>query len=59
MPKDVFNDLKKVWVSGQQLNISRLAQGKSKKTAKSDIKKAKVRKRDKKNIGKRKPKKTS
>jgi ATP-dependent RNA helicase DeaD len=24
MPKDVFNDLKKVWVSGQQLNISRL-----------------------------------
>jgi ATP-dependent RNA helicase DeaD len=24
MPKDVFNDLKKVWVSGQQLNISRI-----------------------------------
>jgi len=23
MPKEVFNDLKKVWVSGQQLNISR------------------------------------
>ncbi|MEJ1298298.1 MAG: DEAD/DEAH box helicase [Candidatus Sedimenticola sp. (ex Thyasira tokunagai)] len=25
MPKDVFRDLKKVWVSGRQLNISRLA----------------------------------
>ena len=24
MPKDVFNDLKKVWVSGQQLKISQL-----------------------------------
>ncbi|VAW54523.1 DEAD-box ATP-dependent RNA helicase DeaD (= CshA) [hydrothermal vent metagenome] len=54
MPKNVFNDLKKVWVSGQQLNISRLVKGQSKKTEKSDKKKAKVRKRDKKNIGKRK-----
>ena len=26
MPKDIFNDLKKVWVAGQQLKISRLAQ---------------------------------
>jgi len=25
MPKDVFNDLKKVWVSGQQLKISRVS----------------------------------
>lgn len=25
MPREVFNDLKKVWVSGQQLKISRLA----------------------------------
>lgn len=25
MPKDIFSDLKKVWVSGQQLKISRLA----------------------------------
>jgi len=33
MPKDVFNDLKKVWVSGQQLKITRLGQeGKPKST---------------------------
>ncbi len=59
MPKNVFNDLKKVWVSGQQLNISRLAKGKSKKVEKTDKKKAKNRKRDKKNIGKRKAPKKS
>jgi ATP-dependent RNA helicase DeaD len=28
MPQDIFDDLKEVWVSGQQLKISRLAQGK-------------------------------
>jgi ATP-dependent RNA helicase DeaD len=27
MPKEIFNNLKKVWVSGQQLKISRLAEG--------------------------------
>jgi hypothetical protein len=27
MPKDVFNMLKKVWVSGRQLEISRLDSG--------------------------------
>jgi ATP-dependent RNA helicase DeaD len=27
MPKEIFNDLKKVWVSGQQLKISRIAAG--------------------------------
>ncbi|MBC8259485.1 MAG: DEAD/DEAH box helicase [SAR324 cluster bacterium] len=27
MPKDVFNDLKKVWVSGQQLKISSMSKG--------------------------------
>ena len=27
MPKDIFRDLKKVWVCGQQLQISRLAKG--------------------------------
>ncbi len=59
MPKDVFNDLKKVWVSGQQLNISRLVSGGEKRAKKEDRKKSKNRKRDKKNIGKRKaPKKT-
>ena len=26
MPKDIFNDLKKVWVAGQQLKISRVGQ---------------------------------
>jgi ATP-dependent RNA helicase DeaD len=26
MPRDIFNTLKKVWVSGQQLKISRLLQ---------------------------------
>jgi ATP-dependent RNA helicase DeaD len=58
MPKDVFNDLKKVWVSGQQLKISRLVSGNEKRAEKSDKKKSKNRKRDKKNIGKRKaPKK--
>ncbi len=34
MPKEIFKDLKKVWVSGQQLKISRLT--KEKKGAKSD-----------------------
>jgi len=46
MPKDVFNDLKKVWVSGQQLQISKLSQsgktekpkGKSQKREKLSIK---------------------
>jgi len=70
MPKDVFNDLKKVWVSGQQLQISKLSQSRNKdkpkskskkretlsrKPDKADKKKDKNRKRDKKNIGKRKP----
>ena len=76
LAKDVFNDLKKVWVSGQQLNISKLAKGDNdtsggggssrskirlKKPAKSDNatektnqKKDKKRKRDTKNVGKRK-----
>jgi hypothetical protein len=32
MPKEVFQDLRKVWVCGQRLNISRLEQpGKKKK----------------------------
>jgi len=30
MPREVFRDLKKVWVCGQQLRISRLAKGKEK-----------------------------
>ena len=42
MPKDVFLDLKKVWVSGQQLNITRLAKDK-KPVKKSAGKKEKVK----------------
>ena len=48
MPKEIFNDLKKVWVSGQQLKISRL--GKEVKPAshgKSVKNKAKKRPKDK------------
>jgi len=59
MPKDVFNDLKKVWVSGQQLKISKLVSGNEKREAKAEKKKSKNRKRDKKNIGKRKAPKKS
>jgi len=29
MPKEIFNELKKVWVVGQQLNISRLGSASS------------------------------
>ena len=39
MPKDVFNDLKKVWVSGQQLQISKLSQSKNKDKPKGKSKK--------------------
>jgi len=42
MPKDVFNDLKKAWVSGQRLNISRINQNiKSKATLKRSKKPSK------------------
>ena len=44
MPKEVFQDLRKVWVCGQQLSISRLAQpGKKKGSVHKD--KPKKRKR--------------
>ncbi len=38
MPKDIFNDLKKVWVSGQQLRISILNKG---RTSRNSINSAK------------------
>jgi ATP-dependent RNA helicase DeaD len=42
MPKDVFSDLKKTWVSGQRLNISRINQNiKSKATLKRSKKPSK------------------
>lgn len=46
MPKIVFDELKQVWVSGQQLKISRLAkERKPKKSAKRAEHKGKVRKK--------------
>jgi ATP-dependent RNA helicase DeaD len=46
MPKEIFNDLKYVWVSGQQLKISRLSKEKKhRKSATHDKKKAKARKK--------------
>ncbi len=38
MPRDVFRDLKKVWVSGRQLNISPLTDDKSVDKSKGKIK---------------------
>ncbi len=38
MPKDVFRDLKKVWVAGKQLNITRLDEEPGKKDWKKDKK---------------------
>jgi len=74
MPKDVFNDLKKVWVSGQQLKISRVSgddqPGKSKPSFDEKPRKGKEKlklksdepakkKKKKKNKDKGKPKSTS
>ena len=39
MPKDIFNDLKKIWVSGQQLKISRLAEERKYRDTKSSERK--------------------
>ncbi len=33
IPKDIFNNLKKVWVSGQQLKISRVTKERTPKTS--------------------------
>jgi len=40
MPREIFNELKKVWVSGQQLKISRLSKARKpgKSTQRSDNK---------------------
>ena len=66
MPNDLFKAMKKVWVSGQQLNISRMSErttpsdrpGK-KKEKKSAVTKKKRAKSDKKRSPKRKPKPAS
>ncbi len=57
MPKEVFNDLKKTWVSGQQLNISRVVSAKAKSADKPAVKKPQKRKKDKVRAKKRKDKK--
>ena len=64
MPKEVFNDLKKAWVSGQQLNISRLVaeekgnpRPKNNSSDKAAVKKPKKRKKDKVRAKKRRDKK--
>lgn len=47
MPKNIFNDLKKVWVSGQQLKISRITKDKKpRRSGERDKKKGKDRKKD-------------
>jgi ATP-dependent RNA helicase DeaD len=50
MPKDMFNNLKKVWVAGQQLKISTLA--KERKTRNSDNRAKNKRKGQNKNVAK-------
>ncbi len=46
MPKDIFRDLKKAWICGQRMGISRLVKPERKKTTKTvDKKRKKVRKK--------------
>ena len=47
MPKDVFNDLKKVWVAGRQLQISRLSDGPASATSDEGTKPPKTKKKEK------------
>jgi len=60
MPKDIFNDLKKVWVSGQQLKISHLenerSPGKSDNRVNNEVRRRKLTKNiSKKKVRKNKP----
>ena len=55
MPKDIFQTLKKVWVAGQPLNISRLGESKEKPRRKSSSKKRSKAKPSKAKPGKAKP----
>ena len=61
MPKEIFNELKKVWVVGQQLNISRLKtaskRGKSDRPASIKSKAGKKRKTARKKTSKKKVRK--
>jgi len=61
MPRDLFRELKKVWVAGQQLQITRLGEKRSESTRpknKKDKKPSKDRKRKAKKIDKKKTRKT-
>ncbi len=47
MPKEIFNSLKKVWVSGQQLKISHLTKERNPRNSDNRVKnKRKGRKKD-------------
>ncbi len=63
MPKEIFNELKKVWVVGQQLKISRLTTAgtheKSRRPASKKSKTGKKRKTARKKTGKKKVRKRS
>ena len=63
MPKEIFNELKKVWVVGQQLKISRLTSAgtheKSRRPASKKSKTGKKRKTARKKTGKKKVRKRS
>jgi ATP-dependent RNA helicase DeaD len=58
MPRAIFNDLKKVWVSGQQLKISHLAKerssGKSVNRAKNETRRRKLAKKNSKKKARKK-----
>jgi ATP-dependent RNA helicase DeaD len=57
MPREIFNDLKKVWVSGQQLRISRFRQDdKTGRTVKHTKGKPKSKRKDKTGSAKKKKK---
>lgn len=60
MPRDIFNKLKKVWVSGQQLNISYLEKASKSKERKPEYPKHRVKDKNKgRNKDQVKPKKSS
>jgi len=59
MPNDLFKAMKKVWVSGQQLNISRMSEKTSASDRPEKKKEKKRAKPDKKRSPKRKPKPAS
>ncbi len=51
MPKELLNELKKVWVAGQQINISPLGEERKRRVAKSGSRKPSGSRRGKKTGG--------